>query len=237
MGGYNNPVFGLLFDLVWRRCISIEGLKFYVPGDLTRRSFRSRFLFDLYEKEERYIINKYIRKDYNVIEFGAGIGVVSCITNKLINRGNKHIVYEANKELIPWLNKNKKVNNCDFNIINKAVSDGNGVCLSKSGNYTESYVQNTMDTTMEFVNVVELDELLAHKDINMIICDIEGAEKYLINNYRDFVKLCNNIMIEIHNNELITKEDLAKVLDHLSSMGYTKIEQFRNVQYWSKLSP
>src|SRR5438445_8047236 len=77
------PLQGLLFDLKGGR-FQADGCTFVIPKDLTTRTYRACFWQGNYEKEERELTRRWIRPDDSVLELGACLGIVSCVTNKLL---------------------------------------------------------------------------------------------------------------------------------------------------------
>src|SRR6266705_4550319 len=115
------PLGGLIFDLKGGR-FHADGCVFSIPKDATTRAFRACFLTDKYEREERELIQKWLRQDDSVIELGACLGIVSCVTNKLLADKSRHVVVEGNPFCIPALHRNRELNQCGFLVENCAVS-------------------------------------------------------------------------------------------------------------------
>jgi hypothetical protein len=65
-----------------------------------------------------------LRRDLPVIELGGALGVVACVTNKLLAQPSAHVVVEANPLAIPPLTVNKEANHCAFEIVNRAIAYG-----------------------------------------------------------------------------------------------------------------
>ncbi len=59
-----------------------------------------------------------------MIEFGGAMGVVACLTNKRLIHPEKHIVVEANPEILSLLKDNRDRNNCQFTILHGAIAYG-----------------------------------------------------------------------------------------------------------------
>src|SRR5579884_4280578 len=78
------PFLGLLFDLKGGR-FRADGCVFEIPRTVTTRAYRSCFLLDDYEVDERQLIPRFVRSDDRVLELGACLGIVSCITNRLLS--------------------------------------------------------------------------------------------------------------------------------------------------------
>src|SRR6187401_1090526 len=77
------PLQGLLFDLKGG-LFRVDGCTFIVPRELTTRSYRACFWQATYEKEERELVRRWIHPTDSVLELGACLGVVSCVTNRLL---------------------------------------------------------------------------------------------------------------------------------------------------------
>src|SRR5262245_43618744 len=99
LGRFNNVVIqnllGLIFDLKGGH-FRADGCTFRIPRDVTRLSYRACFLTDAYEREERELVRQWVRPEDRVIELGACLGIVSCVTNRLLADKSKHVVVEAN---------------------------------------------------------------------------------------------------------------------------------------------
>ena len=87
--------------------------------------FTKLFLLDgRYELPERRAVKRHLKRDLPVIELGGSLGVVACITNKLLTDPTAHVVVEANPRAIPQLTLNKTSNHCAFEIVNCALAYG-----------------------------------------------------------------------------------------------------------------
>src|SRR5712671_5551015 len=114
------PLQGLIFDLKGGR-FHADDCTFVIPKDLTTRTFRACFWHGSYEKEERELITRWVRPADRVLELGACLGIVSCVTNKLLADKSRHVVVEANPFCIPTLRHNKELNQSGFRIEHCAV--------------------------------------------------------------------------------------------------------------------
>jgi hypothetical protein len=94
-------------DYLWGRLvelrgneISVEGLTFSVNSIAISRKRKASFVFDRYEKPERLAIKQFLDPSLPVVEFGGSIGVVACLINRRLNQPAKHVVVEANPDLL-----------------------------------------------------------------------------------------------------------------------------------------
>ena len=112
-GRFDEAVFkrlgGFLFDLRGG-IFKVDGCRFLIAKDLTTMSYRAEFLSDAYEAEERQLVQEYVKPGDSVLELGACIGVVSCVTNKMLADKSRHVVVEANPFCIPSLYRNRDLN-------------------------------------------------------------------------------------------------------------------------------
>jgi hypothetical protein len=113
---------GLLFDLNGSR-FHADGCIFAIPRDVTTRAYRACFFRDNYEREERELIRRWIRPEDHVIELGTCLGIVSCVTNRLLRDKTKHVVVEGNPFCIAPLYRNKELNQAGFLVEHCAVGD------------------------------------------------------------------------------------------------------------------
>ena len=75
------------------------------------------------EKTEQDLAQKYIKKDDVVLELGARYGSVSCVINSKLSNKNNQVSVEPDSRVWNALEKNKKINNCGFNIINGFIGE------------------------------------------------------------------------------------------------------------------
>jgi FkbM family methyltransferase len=136
-----------------------------------------------YEAGERYAIERFLPRHIPVIELGAGIGYISCLTNKRLEKPTRHVVVEANPAAIPWIERNKLQNQCRFSIVNAAISYGGPT--ASIGVDRDVLTSGLYHPETQSVNVpaTSLRALLEDMQVQTcaLICDIEGAEQDLIN--------------------------------------------------------
>lgn len=224
---------GCLFKLFRKHYIT-EGLKFHFPKKLCSIRFCARFYYDNYEKNERTTIHAFVKNDDRVIELGGCIGVVSCITNKILKAPqSKHLVVEANPYLIPCLYKNRMLNDCDFIIEN---------CTVGTEQQTQFYVHalivggSSNRETSQTLSIVErsLEELeKKHGPFNVLIMDIEGGELQVITNFSKTLEYYRLLVIEFHP-FIIGEQAVKNCQDILKNIGFRKVQKDIGVEAWIK---
>jgi len=199
-------------------------------------TIKERFEKGIYEKEEIDLIQKYVEQDDTVLELGSSLGVTSCIiATKLSNKGSL-VALEANPNLIENIERNRKINNCNFILKNAVASHNNREVefnfngLSHSGSIIKKTHLIGEDkekkygkyTNIKSTTVTPLDiEKEYNKKFNVLVCDIEGEEYDLLYHCFDYFKNFDKIIIEFHPHLSKSKYNLETLNDLYSK--YFKI--------------
>jgi len=96
------------------------------------------------EYHEQYLAEKLIFEDDCVLELGARYGTVSCTINKKLKNKHKQVVIEPDDRVWEALENNKKINNCNFNIIKGFLSNSK-LDLTNTydfGGYGSTFIEN-----------------------------------------------------------------------------------------------
>ena len=202
----------------------LDGCTFYLDSSFIDTKLKSRFLLKSWEMETRYLIKKYLPNHLPIIEFGACMGVVSCITNKLLTDPDSHIVVEANRNLIPIIKMHREKNDCRFKIMNAAIAYG----TKKTSFYMDQRINegSTIRRTSEPITVpaISLKAILQQGEFSKasLICDIEGSEIDLFANEGSVISdHIERVVLEIH-----SRDTPDEAQSNLELLGFTLIEQF-----------
>ena len=104
--------------------VTLEGLTFSVSNPLIKTREKGLIYLGLHESHEIALVHRHLGAGLPVIELGGGIGIVSCIINRKLAHPRNHIVLEANPDLIPTLETNRDINQCEFQIQTAALAYG-----------------------------------------------------------------------------------------------------------------
>src|SRR5215472_8396843 len=104
--------------------VRIDGCCISVDHPSIPCRLKSRFALGLYESPEREAVKKFLDHRLPVVEFGGGIGVVSCVINRRLLSPSQHVVVEANAALLPQIEKNRSLNSAGFQVILAALGYG-----------------------------------------------------------------------------------------------------------------
>jgi len=230
---YINPLAGLFFTLT-KKYYETEGCKFIVPKKLTTVVFRSQFHYDLYEKEERQLIGEFIRADDRVLELGACIGIVSCLTNRRLSRApEKHVVVEPNPNLVPYIEKNRQLNNCKFIIEQCLVTDEENprfyVDTQITGGSAQQETKN--EIAVKAYRLTELEK--KYCEFNALIMDIQGGEADFLQLEKDALGHFRLVVVEMHPH-IIGEEPVEECRKLLREMGFELQQTIATVEAWQR---
>lgn len=152
----------------------------------------------LYERDEQLIVAKYITEKDTVLELGARYGSVSCIINKIIENKSNQVSVEPDPGVWDVLEKNMKINGCDFHIFKGIISSKN-YSLKLNG-YGSTIDINDSITKMQSVNTpnISLENLQNNLGLrfNVLVADCEGFLETFLNENPILYKQLDKIIFE-----------------------------------------
>ena len=200
----------------------LDGCKFSIAKDRVPANVVDLLLLDRYEEPERKALKEFLDPELPVVELGACIGVVSCLTNRRLQTPKKHIVVEANPALLALLEQNRDRNDCHFKIVHAAVSYGaKMITFNVDDNILASSV-NGDERQGVVVSTMTLERLLNEHGFERatLICDIEGAELQLVaHELKTLSERVVTIIMELHD-RIVGQEPTQRMLGALESVGF-----------------
>jgi len=224
--GIDNPWLGRLIE-ARGDMVKIQGCAFSVRNPAITTDVKSRFLFGRYEKPERQALKKFLDPELPVVEFGAAIGVIACLTNKRLSDPKKHVVVEANPDLLPLLEENRDRNDCQFTILHRAVAHGcEQVTFNQCDNYLGSSVQAAAARTITVPATTLLDVMNGFGfERCSLVCDIEGGEGDLVRYEAEtLARKVKTLIIEVHTWALGAAA-VENMLAELRRIGFVSVYQ------------
>jgi FkbM family methyltransferase len=212
----------------------IDGCKIDIPTDLFSFNVIEEFVSGNYELQERKLITKYVNSSDRVLELGGGVGAVSCMLNKKLADQSKHLVIEANPDLIPILEHNGINNNCRFKTLNCIpIKSSNGKFYLNRNAWAGSNVRKSkkyIDVPVESWEEIE-------KEIELkptaVVMDIEGGEVEFIKENEDLISNLRLIIVEFHPFTLGFKK-VKSCQAILGRFGLTRVDRIGNVEVWRR---
>jgi len=225
------PLQGLIFDLSGGY-FSVDGCVYAIPRDATSRAFRSCFLTKQYEVDERLLIPKYVDPADTVLELGACLGVVSCITNKLLRDPDRHVVVEGSPFCLPALYRNRELNKCRFVIEHCAVGARKEAVFYLHPDYiTGSSMQNTKGIPLRVPCRTLQDLWDRYGPFSVLIMDIEGGELPVFESSLELLAKFRLIIVELHEAN-IGQDGVENCRAMLSKSGFRLAESSYITEAW-----
>jgi FkbM family methyltransferase len=214
-----NPLGGLLFDLTGG-VYKTDSCRFVAPKEMSNIGWRGAcFWRDRYEAEERSLIKQFLKPEDTVIELGACLGVVSCVTNRLLKDRSRHLVVEANPYLIHWLQRNRQLNQAGFLVEHCAVgTPPETTFYIHPTAVVDGSCQHQSDNAVRLPcrSLRELHE--RYGPFSALIMDIEGGEADVLEMSQDLIKSYRLAVIELHS-AIIGEDKIARCKQILSNAG------------------
>lgn len=212
--------------------VRLDGCKFDAGAGRAAAELREMMLRGLYEKPEREALARFLDREAPVIELGACIGVVSCLVNRRLDDASRHVVVEANPDLLPTLAANRERNGCRFEVVHGAVAYGGGeVTFNVADDLLCSRVGGAGARAVT-VPAVTLGEVLERRGFERctLVCDIEGAEVELIEREREVLKRrVETVIIETHDRMLGAAAPAGGTRRALEAIGFEAVYESGDV--------
>jgi FkbM family methyltransferase len=212
------------------RIVELDHCRFAL-AELPNTAMKLELLSGKYEKPEREAVLHYLQPHWSVIELGGCIGVVACITNKLLESPANHLVLEVNPLVLPFLKSNRDANGCAFQIMDKALAyDSETVTFEPLSDFWGNSLYHAGGQPPVTVKTTTLANLLQgrHFDNFALICDIEGQEYELISREPETIRKAELIVLEVHPH-IIGNEKVEFLLSTLKDLGFRILSHSKNV--------
>jgi FkbM family methyltransferase len=161
-----------------------------------------------FEKTEQEMANKYIKPDDVVLELGARYGTVSCAINKILNNKKNQVVIEPDNTVWNALEKNRKNNNCEFNIVKGFISN------KKLGINKNGYGTMGKEDELSDIKCYTLDEIssLYNLKFNVLVVDCEGCLCQFFNENEKILEDINLILFEADQTHVCDYDNVRQLL-------------------------
>ena len=212
------------------RIVELDHCRFAL-AELPNTAMKLELLSGKYEKPEREAVLHYLQPHWSVIELGGCIGVVACITNKLLENPANHLVLEVNPLVLPFLKSNRDTNGCAFQIMDRALAYGSEtVTFEPLSDFWGNSLYHAGGQPPVTVKTTTLANLLQGRQFDnfALICDIEGQEYELISREPETIRKAELIVLEVHPH-IIGNEKVEFLLSTLKDLGFRILSHSKNV--------
>ncbi len=218
---YSTLALGRIVELLGNR-IRVGGMVFSIDSPTIKVAQKWSLYSEEHEPHERDLLKRWLPIDLPIVEFGGGIGVISCTSNRKLIRPEQHIVVEANPGLIPLLERNRDWNGCRFQIRHKALAyDAESVRFKLDWNLFGGRVGDSTDNSVlvPSTSLKAIADELGFDQIS-VICDIEGAEAALVDRELDTLRhRVRFFLVEIHP-DIIGDKSASRIIQTLLEAGF-----------------
>ena len=236
-GQFDEQVFkrlgGFLFDLRGGH-YRTDGCEFIIAKDLTTMPYRAEFLSDRYESEERQMVREFVQPGDAVLELGACIGIVSCVTNKILADKKRHVVIEANPFCIPSLYRNRNLNHAGFLIENCVVSAQPEVvfhvspCIRSGGMLAR---EKSIPVRVPVRSLADLEK--RYGPFTTLIMDVEGGELEILEAAQESLRRYRLVILELHD-FAIGQAGIERCRTILTEAGLKMCQRITDVETWRR---
>jgi len=184
------------------------------------------------ERREQLIAETFIMPNSVVLELGARYGTVSCIINKRLKNPTNQVSIEPDKRVIKALEKNKKRNKCEFQIVYGTVSNS-PLKLENIDSFDGYGATSEKDetSTIPHYSISELEEKYNLK-FDTLVADCEGCLCNFLDENPTFINQLDTIFFE---KDYITKCDYNKIEQKLRKGKFSPIVTNWSHSLWRKL--
>jgi FkbM family methyltransferase len=176
-GKIRSALDGLSVVLVGNR-VRLQGLTFAVGAPGIPLWCKGWLRQGTYEAPEIRAVRQYLDPNLPVIELGGFLGVVACVTNRLLEAPDQHLVVEPNPQVIDTLKRNRDRNGCCFTVVEAAVAYADArLRIMELGSFLSDDPARAVPVAR--TTLAALIEQLGRQPV-CLICDIEGAETELV---------------------------------------------------------
>jgi len=167
------------------------------------------------EIREQELVNKFIKEDDFVLELGARYGMISCLINQKLNNKNNQVSVEPDNRVWDALENNKKLNNCNFQIVKGFISNKKLNLINLECTYGSTYEEDNNST----IDCFTLDEIQKKYNIkfNVLVADCEG---FLEEFFNQNPELYNDLRLVILEEDYKEKCNYNKIYDELKNNNF-----------------
>jgi FkbM family methyltransferase len=233
--GTASPIAWVLGNIFRRKTYDSLG-SVYLPRNTTPR-ISSSILFNLYERPERVAVRQWLPPNFDCIEVGASIGIVSREILGKLNPDKKLFALEALPELCSLAIKNVDASgkNENFSITPKAISyHSSSVSFITDCDHIAGRAAGSSGPQSLSVPGITLSEFVNSKTREgfSLVMDIEGMEFEVLAKDHTIFDRCQCLVVELHGNS----PEKERFNQSVIKMGLQLVQSKHNVHVFRRLS-
>jgi FkbM family methyltransferase len=178
------------------------------------------------EIDEQYQAYKFIKPKDVVLELGGRYGTVSVVINKMVEGNDSHVVVEPDENIIPSLEKNKKINKSNFTILPKFISNKNKKIIY-DGYGTRVEDSEKDEGNNKKISYQEFREMYPQQ-FNVLVADCEGCLCEFLEMMGDDFQHLTKVIFEADQTHLC---DYEKIKEKLKNAGFVEKDNNHNFRF------
>ena len=239
-----SKIVGKILSYLYSNKIPSKGFKILTDSPRISNEKKAFIFWGMYERPGIAFVDKYLKKELDVIELGGSIGVGAC---HILGSVKKLITVEADPELASILKKNLAFNfpeKKNYEVVQKAISysssKNNTVAFATDRSCTGGQLAGENDcdnSSIQYVETITLSSLIRGYGINdyTLYSNIEGGEAGLLKYDKDALKHCRQIIIELHKTEFEgNKYTILNMIEMIKKNGFHLIDSYGGVFIFNK---
>ena len=232
--------FGLLIKKWFKSVIPFYEAKINVSNEAIDPSVVAQIFWRIYESGEIRFIKKYLERNKPVIELGSSIGAVSSIIGTIKDSGSSLYCFEANPSLITSIHNNLEINRVSgYTVFNGAIAPKGLNVINFHIGKTNLSSKISLDRGGIDVPAININDFIYERKISdyNLVCDIEGAEIFLLFEQREVFEKSSTIIIELHSCEYQNREYSVEQINEeiLKIEGISLKDRYGHVFVYSTL--
>jgi FkbM family methyltransferase len=178
---------------------------------------------DKFEVDEQKLARIYIEENDVVFELGARYGSVSCIINSKLKCKTNQVVVEPDERVWGALERNKRVNNCQFHIVKGFVSKKK-LGLTNINDCYGGYAATSVEQKDSKIPSFSMEEIQNKTQLkfNVLVADCEGFLEQFFDENPTFVDSLRIVLFEA---DYINKCNYGKIRSMLKEKGFKELLQ------------
>ena len=201
--------------------VELNGIKIPICNKILSPLILDSMQNGSYERKEALELNRVIHAVDRVMEIGVGVGYISSLIlkNPLVDA---YIGYEANPNLLPWINRLYSINGVSGDVYNEVLAnnwDSPDIDFYLRDHFWESSLLPEPRAYRETVkvSVANFNESICDFKPSLIVCDIEGGELELFR-HAD-LKGVQKIYMEVHQG-VLGRDGMLELFNIMAEKGF-----------------
>ncbi|HKY92195.1 MAG TPA: FkbM family methyltransferase [Nevskiaceae bacterium] len=199
----------------------LNGIHIELPDAVSGPAVSAALANGKYEHKEAGALQKLLSPDDIYFEVGAGVGYLSTLAYKTINKPGHVFAYEANPSLIPVIQRTWELNGVSAVVENCVLGDGEGSVQFNVSNefWASSATVATHKARKVEVRRRDFGAELAAARPSVLVMDIEGGERDLLLG-RSLPLSIRKVVVEMHP-QFIGPRTCSEIVKQMLHQGFT----------------